>query len=183
MFRKYVLPVLLLTLFVLVSCGSQPTTAEVAPTSEPIEDFGEPESTPTPVPDKRFQVGEVVTITLDGKPTWEITIHDVRTQDQDGDYLKPKDGSVYVVLNVTTKNVSSGEETTSYFNFSLKTPDGIKYNPRALIYGESAPTGPVEAGGQLKGDIAFEVPIGQDTFILNYQHFASRGLIQWDIKL
>ncbi|GAA2002725.1 DUF4352 domain-containing protein [Catenulispora subtropica] len=106
---------------------------------------------------KTFKVGDQV---QNGK--WIVTVHkaDVPFTPKN-DFDKPKDGDMFVVLDVEVKNTSgSAQDFSSMLGFELK--DGANQTYDETILAEdgmpAVPEGSVAAGEAKRGEVAFEVP-------------------------
>ncbi len=177
MLKRKILPLLVGLLILtgsILACGGS-SDANTGTTSASAS--GKSTQTPT----KHFKTGDVVKV----GDTWEITVNSVQALTQDGDFNKPKDGQVFLAIDLTTKDVSNKEQNiSSLLNFSLKGADGTKYNQTVLTSLPPAPDGKVEANDQLKGNLAYEVPADQKTFVLSFQaDIISSGQTQWDLSL
>lgn len=130
---------------------------------------------------EKFKVNDVVKV----GDTWEVTVNEVKTLTNDGEFLTPKADHVYLVVNVTTKNVSAEEGSiSSLAHFSIKGADGTKYTQTILVSETAAPDGKVEPGGLLTGNLAYEVPVGENAFILSFApDILAGGQTQWDITI
>lgn len=130
---------------------------------------------------QHFKVGDVVKV----GDTWQVTVNTVKTSHGD-DIIKPGSGNIFVIINVTVKNISGKEQDiSSLLNFTYKAADGTKGKESVLTTGVSpAPDGKVEAGDTDKGDLVYEVPAAQKTGTLSFQaDLISDGETVWDIKL
>ncbi len=135
---------------------------------------------PTSAQSQHFKVGEAVKV----GDTWEVTVNSVKTNNG-SEYLKPKDGKTYLVVNVTTKNLTNQEQNmSSILNFSLKDTTGQKADIAIIPNVDVAPNGKVEAGGLLRGNLAYEVPKSEKKFTLSFQNnLLSGGQTLWDLSI
>lgn len=128
---------------------------------------------------KHFKVGDQVKV----GDTFVVTINSVKTST--GNNLdKPKSGNVYLLVDVTIKNVSDKEQNiSSLLMCGLKDSTGQKYE-ETIISDATAPDGKVEAGDVLRGKIPYEVPKSQHNFTFSFEADAfSSGQTLWDLKI
>jgi hypothetical protein len=178
--RLLVLALLALTL---VACGSTANTGTAvtpAPTQpSPYPTMPQPINV-TPVSDVHFAVGDIVSI----GGTWQITITKASLQ-QGGQYDSPAPGTRYLVLSLVIKNISQDEQR--FFGsaaFTLRTPDGQAIYTTFISSAKPEPSGKVEAGGPLAGDIVYNVPVAIHAFSLSFElDPSSPGQTVWDITV
>ena len=130
-------------------------------------------------PAQKFKQGDVVKV----GDTWEVTINSFKTFTSDNQFEQPKDGYMFVDVNVTIKNISAKEDTTNPYDFSLRGgADGTKYD--SAIVDVTSASGKIEPGDQQSGDLAYEVKSSEKTFILSFEPNAfSGGQTQWELSL
>ncbi|WP_165423855.1 DUF4352 domain-containing protein [Ktedonosporobacter rubrisoli] len=114
---------------------------------------------------------------------WQITVNKVSTS-SGNDFLKPKDGHIFLEINVTMKNLTSETQTASSLAmWDLKSlPDGQKQN---IGLGDTpGPEGKVEAGGALTGTLTYEVPTNIKQYTLSFTgSLLDNTLTIWNINL
>ncbi len=132
-----------------------------------------------PATKSHFKVGQQVKV----GDTWLITVNSAKTN-KGTDFDQPKQGSIYLVIDVSMKNLSSKEEdVSSLAQFSLKDATGQQYTEAITSFGHSL-DGKVEAGGLLRGQLIYEVPTSQHQFTLAFESdLLSSGQTIWDISL
>ena len=137
--------------------------------------------TPTVKPAEKFKMGDAVKV----GDTWQVTVNSIKTYTSDNPYEQPKEGNMFVVINVTLKNVSTKEQESNYYNFSLRGgANGSKYDIAAVDAINNTPSGKVEPGDQLSGDLPYEVKADEKTFILGFEADSfSGGQTQWELSL
>ncbi len=89
-----------------------------------------------------------------------------------------------MIVDVTIKNSSSTEQTvSSLISFTLKDGTGQKYT-ETILSSTTPPDGKIEAGGVLRGQIAYEVPKAQHDYIFGFEPdvFGS-GQYLWDLHM
>lgn len=160
----------------LIACGESNNTGVASSTSNNTS-----QAQSTPAAASHFKVGDVVKV----GNTWQVTVNSVKTSQGD-DFSKPGAGNIYVIIDVTVKNISSQEQTiSSLLNFTYKAADGTQGKESILTTGVSpSPDGKVAAGDVVKGDLVYEVPAAQKTGTLAFQaDITSGGETVWDVKL
>lgn len=155
----------------ILACGgsSAANTGSVVTGTVPL-----PSVTPLP----HFKVGQQVKV----GDTWIVTVNGVTTSD--GDVISaPAQGTTYLVINVTLKNISAQEQSVSSFlQFSLKDQTGQQYT-EAIVDFAHAPDGKVEPGDMLRGNFVYQVPTSLHQFTFAFQADITRpGQTLWDIQ-
>jgi len=156
----------------LIACGESNNTGTLANTT--------PQTQSTSAAAAHFKVGDVVKV----GGTWQVTVNSVKNSQGD-DISQPAAGNIYVVIDVTVKNISSKEQDiSSLLNFTYKAADGTQGQTAILTTGVSpAPDGKIEAGDLDKGDLVYEVPAAQKKGTLSFQaDIISDGETVWDIS-
>lgn len=127
---------------------------------------------------KHFKAGDQVKV----GDTYVVTVNSVKTSEGD-DVFQPKSGNVFLIVDVTVKNVSSKEQDlSSILQFTLKDATGQKYD-ETIVSNATAPDGKVEAGDQVRGQLAYEVPAAQKSFTLAFEaDIISGGQTIWDLS-
>jgi hypothetical protein len=156
----------------LAACGSSENTGTpITPT--PSSQHTQPTEQPTPKP-QHFKIGQTVKI----GQTWTITIRSVRrVQDEVEANIN------YLVFNLAIKNISSSEQTFSSLSFTLRDQDGQAMDFGIISGVKQSPSGKVEAGDPLSGDLVFAVHRAkQQVFILSYEeNVVAPGQTIWDV--
>lgn len=114
-------------------------------------------SAPAKNPAKTYKVGDQVP---NGK--WVVTVHkaDIPFTSK-SDFDKPKDGDMFVVLDVEVKNTDSApQDFSSALGFELKDGANRTYDETFLTEDgmPAVPEGGVAAGEAKRGTVAFDVP-------------------------
>lgn len=74
-------------------------------------------------------------------------------------YIKPADGSIYLIPNVTIQNNSKDKATIStLIQMYIKDSEGNKYTPAIFSDATGKVDGELLAGDKVKGDVGFEIP-------------------------
>lgn len=126
-----------------------------------------------------YKVGDQVKV----GNTYIVTINSFKTNPGD-DIFKPKAGNVFVVVDVTFKNVSSQEQNLStLLQCDLKDSTGQKYD-ETIISNVKPPDGKLAAGDIVKGQIAYEVAASQHNFTFYFEaDIMSGGQTVWDLHV
>src|SRR5690349_7138801 len=97
--------------------------------------------TPTQAPATKFKQGDVVKV----GDTWQVTVNSIQQYTSDNEYEQPKDGDMFVSINVTLKNISAKEVETNPYDFALRGgADGTKYD--RTVVDLTSPEGKIEPG-------------------------------------
>jgi hypothetical protein len=163
--------VMLAAILLILACGGSSAANSGAAVTGTV-----PLPSVTPLP--HFKVGEQVKV----GSTWIVTVNGVATSD--GDYIsRPAEGTTYLVIDVTLRNISDREQAVSSFlQFSLKDPTGQQYS-EAIVDFAHAPNGKVEAADLLRGKIVYQVPTGMHQFAFAFQaDLTAPGQTLWDIQ-
>ena len=115
---------------------------------------------------------------------WQATINSFKAV-PGSDFDQPKSGNRFIAVDITVKNTSTASHILSgLVSFSLKDSTGQKYTETFVTGLPAAPDGTVEAGGVVRGTIAYEVPNTQKTFAFSFQpDFADTNQSIWDLTL
>ncbi|MDQ2903326.1 MAG: DUF4352 domain-containing protein [Ktedonobacteraceae bacterium] len=129
---------------------------------------------------QHHQVGE----TIAADATWTVTVHSVKTS-QGTDIEKPDAGKTYLLIDVTVKNTSSqSQPSSSLLQFTLRDSSGQQINETIATFVPNAPNGNVEAGGQIRGTLVYQVPTGTNTYTLAFDpSLTSQTSVIWDIHV
>ena len=155
-------------------------TATVAQTT-PATSQGQPkaaEPTKAPKPQGHHQVGQVVKT-----DKWNITVNKA-VSSQGTDFMKPKDGNVYLEIDVTMKNLTNETQNVSSLVMwdAKSASNGQKQN--VAISDKPSLDGKVEAGGSLTGTLTYEVPANVNKYTLSFAGgMLDNSLELWDIAI
>lgn len=163
---------LLLILGALLACGEASNNTGVAASNSGG-------NTPAPVA-KHFKVGDTVQV----GNTWKVVVNGIKT-DPGSDYDKPKDGNIFLEIDISMTNISNAEQNaSSLLDWSFTDSTGQKYDSTVVSGAPSAPDGKVEAGQPLRGTLAYEVPTAQKAFVLAFApDITSGGQTIWDLSI
>jgi hypothetical protein len=128
---------------------------------------------------QHFKVGDQVKV----GDTFVVTVNSVKTSKGD-QFIKPKSGNMFFVVDVTIKNASKAEQNvSSLLSFEMKDGTGQKYT-ETILSDLTPPDGKIEAGGLLKGQMPYEVPSSQHDFTFSFQaDITSSGQTIWDLRV
>jgi Domain of unknown function (DUF4352) len=115
--------------------------------------------------------------------TWIVTLNTVKSNGGDGQNNVPKTGNVYMVVNMTLKNIASSAQTASSLAmFTLRDTQGNTYHED--IAAGNGTEGTVAPGQLVRGDIFYEVSKSVHRFILQFQPSpGSSSLVRWDVSV
>ena len=97
---------------------------------------------------------------------WLATVNSVKSS-QGSQYVPPKAGNIYLLINATMKDTDVSNHTISIIAFSLRDDQGNSY-PYAYVPDVQELSGDVVAGQQLRGYLIFQVPKSLHTFTLQF---------------
>jgi hypothetical protein len=142
--KKFLYSFLILTcvFFVLAGCN------DVDP--EKVED-GSTVTAATEV--KTFKIGDSVKA-----GNLIFTVNSTRT-DAGGEFIKPDDGKIYYIVDVTVENTGDeSENVSSMLMFKLIDSDGYNYSVTFGPETQGQVDGEIAAGRKLRGELVFEIP-------------------------
>ena len=87
-----------------------------------------------------------------------FTVNSTRT-DEGGEFIKPDEGKIYYMVDVTVENTGSeSEAVSSLMMFKLFDSDGYNYSVTIGPETKGSVDGEISAGRKLRGELAFEIP-------------------------
>lgn len=87
-----------------------------------------------------------------------FTVNSTRT-DEGGDFIKPDEGKIYYIVDVTVENTGDESETvSSLMMFKLFDSQGYNYTITIGPETQGSVDGEISAGRKLRGELAFEIP-------------------------
>jgi hypothetical protein len=148
----------IVVLAVLVSAGRQNSTAQQQFATQPA-------SQPTSVPTQTiFKVGDTATNTL-----WSVTLNRVK-EVTSGPYAQPSAGDIFLIVDVTTQNLSSSPPlVSSGASFTLKDTTGQVYSEKITGIGVPPDNASLQPNDKLRGQIAYEVPKSLHDFTFQFK--------------
>ena len=145
-------------LAILVSAGRQNSTAQQQFATQPAS---QPTSVPTQV---IFNVGDTATNTL-----WSVTVNSVK-EVTSGPYAQPGAGDIFLIVDVTTQNLSSSPQlVSSGASFTLKDTTGQVYSEKFTGIGVPPDNTSLQPNDKLRGQISYEVPKNLHNFTFQFQ--------------
>jgi hypothetical protein len=154
--------------------GSQPTTTsqvtQPASTGQPQQPMAKPTQPSANTIGKAVQVGD----------TWVVTVNSVKTS-QGTEFITPKSGDTFVVIDVTLKNISASvQHASGLIQWSLRDDSGQRMQVSLM---GSDPGGTVTAGNLVRGQLSYEVPVNQHHFVLQFVPDFSGDVAEWNVTV
>jgi hypothetical protein len=126
------------------------STATSAPTAVPL---------PSQV-GKATQIGDV----------WQATVNGATTSAGTASTKLAKAGDVFVVIDISLKNISSQpQQVSSLLEFRLSDTHGTLYTETVTNSFGAPPGGTIASQGATRGVLVFEVPAAQRQFTLSFE--------------
>lgn len=148
-------------MFVLTACGDTTSPQKVengnqaASTNqkEANKSNGDKEEENNPKEAQTFKIGDTIKM---GELI--ITVNSVRT-DKGQEFIKPKEGHIFYLVDATIENKSTDSTTiSSLMMFKLTDNDGYNYNITMGPETKGQLDGELGAGRKMRGELAFEIP-------------------------
>jgi hypothetical protein len=165
----------------LLSPSEPPAAPE--PTSQPAAAAAQPTATPQPV---ATATPEPPTATPEPPPSLAqigdrveaggiaLTVNSARTVPS-FDFITAAEGKTYLVLDVLLETTDRDTAPYNPFYFSVKDADGFQYNSAILAPDPSLKTGDLARGDRVRGNVAFEIPVGATGLVLTYEPLVILG--------
>jgi hypothetical protein len=128
---------------------------------------------------KHFKVGDQVKVGY-----WVVTLNSAKTSVGD-DLDQPKNGQ-FLILDITFKNTDSATHTiSSIIQFQFQDSTGQKYDDQiTALQGVTPPDGDVQAGGQTRGQVVYDVPKSEHAFTFTFTpDIGDSTAAVWDISI
>lgn len=108
-----------------------------------------------------------------------IIVYDAQLTNKIG-YSDPKDGYVYMILNLDIENRKDKQFSTSPFNFKVII-DGVEYDYDSATYSldDALQSVDLHKGGRISGSLTFEVPDNSRQYIPYYEALFYQWKINW----
>ena len=137
-----------------------------------------PTAPPTPASGKNT-IGKAVQV----GNTWVVTVNNVKTSPGD-DVTKPKSGNIFIIVDVTVKNISSSSETvSSLLMFNLQNATGQQY-AEVFTGFTNPPDATVTPNSVLQGQLVYEVPSTDHTFTFAFQSDSGGSdITKWNVTV
>jgi hypothetical protein len=145
-------------LAILASAGRQNSTVQQQFATQPA-------SQPTSVPTQTiFNIGDTATNTL-----WSVILISVK-EVTSSPYAQPGAGDIFLVVDVTTQNLSSSPQiVSSAASFTLKDTTGQVYEEKITGIGVPPDNTSLQPNDKLRGQISYEVPKSLHDFTFQFQ--------------
>ena len=142
----------------LISTGHQSSTAQQQFATQPL-------SQPTVAPTQTiFKVGDTASNTF-----WSVTVNSVK-EVTSGPYARPGPGNIFLIVDVTTQNLSSSPQVVSSgVSFALKDATGQVYSEKFTGIGVPPDNAALQPNDKLRGQISYEVPKSMHDFTFQFQ--------------
>jgi len=152
--------------------------ATTQPTAQPT---AQPSTQPTAQPTQPG--GNTIGKAVQVGNTWVVTVNNVKTS-PGSEFTKPKSGNIFIVVDVSVKNISSSDQSvSSLLMFNLKNATGQLYT-EAFTEFTNPPDGTVTPNSLLRGQLVYEVPSTDHTFTFSFQSDSSGSdIIEWNVKV
>jgi|SRR5699024_1705496 len=126
--------------------------------------------------EEKLAVGDTVSF-----DDMEITLNEARIE-EGGEFDEPEEDQ-FVVANLTIKNKTEEEQTvSSIMNIELKDDDGYGYTTTILTEGiKGQLDGSIEPGGDMRGEIPFDVSESEN-YELHFSDPFKSGKAIWNIS-
>jgi len=153
-----------------VTTSSQSTPNTSAPTSQPTDQ-------PTSTQQTINHVGDTLTNSM-----WAVTLNSVKTSTGD-QYDTPAAGNIYLIVDVTSKNLSTSPQIlSSAGSFTLKDDTGQAYQETIISSGTPPDASALQPGDKLRGQITYEIPKSLHHFTFQFQD-ESGGTGTWEFSI
>ncbi len=127
---------------------------------------------------KHFAIGQTVNVV----DIWQITVKSAKTITNDNMDYPQNIGDVYLLADVSMKNVSpEWQYISSSLQWVLRDSSGQQYPETLLPDYTTAPNGKIGAGSPVKGVIVYEVPSSVRSFTLAF--ITSSGQTIFDVNV
>ncbi len=148
----------IVVLAILVSAGRQNATTQQQFATQPAS---QPTSAPTQT---IFKVGDTATNTL-----WSVTVNSVK-EVTSGPYAQPSAGDIFLVVDVTTQNLTSSPQlVSSGVSFTLQDTTGQVYQEKVTGIGVPPDNTSLQPNDKLRGQISYEIPKSLHDFTFQFR--------------
>lgn len=167
--------VLVIVGILILACG------DISSTSSASKSGSLGSGTPVLTPPAHFKVGSHVQLGNE----WLITVNKLNTFGGGTFDAKPGPGNTYLLIDITMKNISHKQHTTSRYDYTLRALNGDKEKD-SVLFDYSDFGGTLTPGEQAHGKIPFEIPTKVHQYILSFaplETYPVMTLAEWDIIL
>lgn len=171
-----------------LACGSSTATPAPGSTSAPIGTAA-PGSTDAPVATSVpvATTAPAVTVGKVGERVESngiaLTVNSVSAVDNVSDVFKPKEGNIFLVVDVTIESVDKDAAAYNPLYFDVKDADGFEYSYNFTSPDPTLKSGELSPGEKARGNVAFEVPAGALGLVLSYKaiDFSGDDAIEFEL--
>jgi uncharacterized protein DUF4352 len=166
-----------------IACGSSTATPGASSTAAPI-DTAAPGATAAPT---ATAVPPAVTVGVVGERVESngiaLTVNSVSAVESVNEFSKPKEGNVFLVVDVTIESVDKDPANYNPLYFRVKDADGFEYSYNFTAPDPTLKSGELSPGDKARGNVAFEVPADAKGLVLSYKaiDFSGDDAIEFDL--
>ncbi len=164
-FRWWYIPLAIVVVIVIIAVASRgggtPTAQAPGQTTAPQAEATAPG---LPKVGDRVEAGGVA-----------LTVMGVTTVNSISDFLKPKEGNVYLVVDVLIETTGRDSAPYNPLYFKVKDDGGIESNASLVGPDPSLKSGDLVKGDKVRGNVAFEVGASASGFVLTYEPMVIAG--------
>lgn len=158
--KRFLLSILILSfIFFLFGCDDvepekvDTATSEVSAESQRSDSGENKEQEQVQAKTETYQIGDSVKA-----GNLIFTVNSTRT-DEGGEFIKPDEGKIYYMVDVTVENTGDESETaSSLMMFRLFDSDGYNYSVTFGPETKGSVDGEISAGRKLRGELVYEIP-------------------------
>jgi hypothetical protein len=158
--RKFISSLILVgIIFILAGCGS---TASTAPTKVSADTRSS--SAKTEVKQTTFQIGDTFKL-----GDLQYKVNNVRTTTGSNEFMKPKDGNTFLLIDMTIENQGNQEASiSSMLSFKLVDKDGRSQDLGlgAMTEAKGKLDGAITPGRKMTGELGYEILLAAQEFEL-----------------
>jgi hypothetical protein len=110
----------------------------------------------------------------------EFIVNSVRRSRGFG-YNTPKSGKEYVIVNVSIRNLGTGEVSYNPYDFKVQDANGAQEGITYASLDDSLNSGTLAPGGKVTGSMPFEVPVGDNAKLIYQSSFWSNQRVVVDL--
>jgi hypothetical protein len=155
-----------MTFFLASCCGQTAPTAKPAATLSAATEVSLPTETAAPLPKvgQRVESGGIA-----------VTVNSLSRVDKLGDLWTPKEGNIYLLLDVTLETTTRDTAPYNMMYFKVKDADGFEYSTAFGTPEPSINSGDLAKGEKVRGNVAFEVKKTSTGLVMTYEPLVILG--------
>jgi hypothetical protein len=111
-----------------------------------------------------------------------LTVHEVRDPVPPQRYRQPKEGTRWIAVDVTVRNIGTAELSYNPFYAKLKAADNREYSATVGVAEPDLGAGKQQPGDATRGWITFELPADTQPALLVYTPDFGRNRVQFDLR-